>query len=97
MCTGNPVDSLDVAQFLSGYAQELSEHGYRPQSAAPWAPHDVAHVAQHLSRMVQEERGIQRVLAARDLFLLTVQWGCVSRGITATECHIGGRTHIGFA
>ncbi len=82
---GNPVDSPDVDDFLDGYTRQMSDHGYRPQSAAPWHLEDVVSVVQHLSHVVRDQQGMTRVLAARDLFLLTVQWTCVSRGTTAVQ------------
>ncbi len=86
------MDCRDVEKFEKGYANSMRSKGYRPQSAAPWAPGDVTKVVHHLAAMVQNEEGLARVLAARDLFCLTVQWQCVSRGITAVEWSLGDIT-----
>ncbi len=79
------MESPDVEEFVNGYVNLMHERGYRPQSAAPWAVSDVVKVVQHMNQLVQTEEGLARVLVARDLFCLTIQWTCVTRGITAVE------------
>ena len=92
LSAGNPVDSLDVEKFTQGYARWMRDQGYRPQAAVPWNTGDVTRVAKYLAGLVETEAGLTQVLCARDLFCLTVQWQCMTRGVTAVEWRISDVT-----
>jgi len=85
LLAGNPCDSDAVAEFVSGYCKYMQLRGYRRQAAAPWKAADVERVAAHLIEQVALSTGVDRVLLSRDLFCLTIQWACVTRGLTAAE------------
>ena len=81
--SGNPVRSVQLQRFRQGYAKFAAEQGYQQVSARPWQEHEVVGVLHHISRQLQQARGIQAVLLARDAFLFSVLWQSKSRGVNA--------------
>ena len=78
--------------YRAGYANRLSEWGYRPQSAHPWAAEDYARAQEFLSTEVRIKAGVARVQAARDAVVLSFEWQLGSRGLTAISWRLGDLT-----
>jgi hypothetical protein len=85
---GNPFNSVEVMDFLTGYTKTMRRGGYRPRSAAPWQREDYLAVLSHIQSELQEARGLKRVLLARDAFAMSVGWSLFTRGKTVLDWHL---------
>jgi hypothetical protein len=83
--TGNPVRSLDVAEWATGYTRWLAHLGYSPQSAHPWSLADLQQVLERLDARISTTIGIPLLRLHRDAFTMTILWETCSRGATAVS------------
>eukprot|EP00884_Botryococcus_braunii_P012482 jgi/Botrbrau1/21234/Bobra.39_2s0033.1 len=82
---GNPVRSLDVAEWATGYTRWLAHLGYNPQSAHPWSLDDLRHVLERLDARIASTTGVPLLRLHRDAFTMTILWETCSRGATAVS------------
>ncbi len=82
---GNPVRSLDVAEWATGYTRWLAHLGYNPQSAHPWSLDDLQRVLEHLDSRIASTIGVPLLRLHRDAFTMTILWETCSRGATAVS------------
>jgi hypothetical protein len=82
---GNPVRSLDVAEWATGYTRWLAHLGYNPQSAHPWSLDDLQRVLEHLDSRIASATGVPLLRLHRDAFTMTILWETCSRGATAVS------------
>jgi hypothetical protein len=82
---GNPVRSLDVAEWATGYTRWLAHLGYTPQSAHPWSLGDLQTVLEHLDARIASATGVPLLRLHRDAFTMTILWETCSRGATAVS------------
>jgi hypothetical protein len=83
--TGNPVRSLDVAEWATCYTRWLAHLGYNPQSAHPWSLSDLQQVLERLDARITTTIGIPQLRLHRDAFTMTILWETCSRGATAVS------------
>ena len=77
---GNPVRSLDVAEWATGYTRWLAHLGYNPQSAHPWSLDDLQRVLEHLDSRIASTIGVPLLRLHRDAFTMTILRETCSRG-----------------
>jgi hypothetical protein len=82
---GNPVRSLDVAEWAAGYTRWLAHLGYNPQSAHPWSLSDLQQVMARLDTRINTTTGVPLLRLLRDAFTMTILWETCSRGATAVS------------
>eukprot|EP00884_Botryococcus_braunii_P004912 jgi/Botrbrau1/14421/Bobra.0014s0068.1 len=82
---GNPVRSLDVAEWATGYTRWLAHLGYNPQSAHPWCLSDLQQVMARLDTRINTTTGVPLLRLHRDAFTMTILWETCSRGATAVS------------
>ena len=82
---GNPVRSLEVAEWAAGYTRWLAHLGYQQQSAHPWSLSDLESVLAHLDARITNTQGVSLLKLLRDAFTMTILWDTCSRGATAVS------------
>jgi hypothetical protein len=82
---GNPVRSLEVAEWAAGYTRWLAHLGYSPQSAHPWTLKDLESVLASLDHRIEGAEGVPLLKLHRDAFTMTILWETCSRGATAVS------------
>eukprot|EP00884_Botryococcus_braunii_P016079 jgi/Botrbrau1/3154/Bobra.0070s0120.1 len=82
---GNPVRSLDVAEWATGYTRWLAHLGYNQQSAHPWSLEDLQTVLAQLDERIASSTGVTLLRLLRDAFTMTILWETCSRGATAVS------------
>lgn len=82
---GNPVRSLEVAEWATGYTRWLAHLGYTSQSAHPWSLSDLQTVLEVVDQRIASAQGISLLKLLRDAFTMTILWETCSRGATAVS------------
>ena len=80
---GNPVESLHIREFITGYKNHAAELGYQKKRGVPLEEADMIQLLQQLCFQQQTLTGIDQLLLLRDGFIFSLLWQSCFRGFNA--------------